>query len=101
MIDNPHLILVDEATPDQLNSVHLKIKKAANGWWHHLPSAWIAGGDLSAGQWMDLLKDSISDGSASLVILALPNLAQDRDWAFFGGDSKKRAGWLHKTYAPE
>lgn len=95
MIVNLHVIIVDRAAPDQLNTVHEAIKEEADGWWHRFENTWVVGG-LSSAQWRDLVKEHIHSG-ASVMVLRLPDEQAKRNWAFFGPRAKERAAWLHRN----
>jgi hypothetical protein len=98
-IEKVHIIIVDEATPEQLNAAQELIKTKADGWWHHLPTIWLVGGTTSASEWVRVLKASLAGGRASVIVLALPDDEASRDWAYYGVDSKDRTAWLHKSFA--
>ncbi len=95
---NHYIISVDQATSEQLNSVHEIIKQHANGWWHHFINVWIVGGGETAQFWRDQIKEAIKTGEASALVLKLPESIDERNWSLFGVNSGKRGAWLHKNY---
>lgn len=89
-------IVIDGASPAQLNEAHSIIKKQANGWWHRMANFWIAGGH-TATEWRDYLSPVVTGGPTALV-LKLPGAEAERAWAMRGRDVAEKADWLKKSY---
>jgi hypothetical protein len=94
MIDTLHVIILDRATPDQINAVQEFVKKRAQGWWHLFESAWIVGGEIPAETWIADIQGYLKDGEASVLVLKLPSSPPDRNWAYYGIKPKSRVKWL-------
>jgi hypothetical protein len=93
-----YMLVLNEATPDQINTVHEALKEHTRGWWHHFDNAWIVAGDLNAGQWLDVVTPLIPNGRASVLVVQLPDDIQQRQsWAYYGIDASERAGWLNEN----
>jgi hypothetical protein len=93
-----YMLVLNEATPDQINTVHEALKEHAQGWWHHFDNAWIVGGDLDAGQWLDVVTPLIPNGRASVLVVQLPDDIQQRQsWAYYGIDAASRGVWLNQN----
>ena len=90
------MILLNEATPAQINAVHETLKQHAKGWWHHFENAWIVGGELTPGEWLDVVTPVIPDGRTSVLVVQLPDDTRQRQsWAYYGIDAPERSVWLN------
>jgi hypothetical protein len=78
MIKNPCIIIIDRPTEAVREDVHNVIKRESSGWWHHYADIWIAGGHRPS-EWRDLLTQ-VAPGV--VLVLALPENASERGWAF-------------------
>jgi hypothetical protein len=97
MASNPYLILLDQATAEQIDAVHALMKENANGWWHHFSDAWIVFGKSSS-EWRDIVSKCIEEGSASVLVIALPKDKASRSYAYYGTEVDKRIEWLKSNY---
>lgn len=89
------VIVLNEATAEQINTVHEVLKRHAQGWWHHFDNAWIVGGQLTAGEWLDVVTPLIPKGRASVLVVQLPEDVQQRQsWAYYGVEGPERSMWL-------
>ncbi|HYI12668.1 MAG TPA: hypothetical protein VEK57_26695 [Thermoanaerobaculia bacterium] len=89
------VIVLNEATNEQINAVHEALKQHTKGWWHHFDNTWIVGGQLTAGEWLDVVTPLIPEGRASVLVVQLPAEVQQRQsWAYYGIEGPKRSMWL-------
>jgi hypothetical protein len=90
------VVLVDDATPVQQNSVTLFLK-GKFGYWHHFSDAWLvtsSSGDWTAARLRDELKNVVPGPSVLVLKVDSPN-----GWAAFG--TKGVFQWLHSTWSTE
>jgi hypothetical protein len=98
MADNPmFLIYVHDANDDQREAIQAIVKTHANGWSHHLPDLWIAGGQ-SHTYWADLIKPILALSGAGLVVLELPRDKAKRMFAVRGKNPPRMLDWLWSSY---
>lgn len=95
------VVLLDHPTPAQRNAVHARIKRATKSWWHYFDDAWIVGGGKDATEWNNRLAPAFKSGDSALLVFRLPGVNETQSWAYFGPDSSKRVGWLHKNYTQD
>lgn len=93
---NALIILIDNATANELKIVHEAVKLNAKMWWHRMYNVWIVEGD-SPKEWRDLIKECLDDTAASVLIFKLPE-EEARKWAFLGKNAKDRCAWIHRNY---
>lgn len=100
MASNPLIIILDQATKEQIDAVHQIVKENANGWWHHFTNTWMLFSERNPDKWSDLIKDAIKEGNTSILIFALPPEKKQRLWQYWGIDAEKRTEWIKKNYGP-
>jgi len=99
------IIVLDNANPWQIQSVHTLVTTHATAWWHHVPHVWIIGdNNLPATWWRDQIQPLIQalpyQVSPTVLVLKLPpgGLFSQRDWAYFGPSQANEIGWLNSEY---
>jgi hypothetical protein len=102
MISTPCLIILDRPSRDQRELVHKVITRHAEEWWHHFVDVWIASGHDSD-YWYDSIMGAVG-GSLRLLVIALPDNAEDRLWATSGAVARGSEGeeaidWLGSVYS--
>ena len=91
------LLLLDKIDDDQRDAIHEVVKEHSNfGWWHHHANTWIVSGG-TVGVWRNRIKPLIKGGPSSALVMKLPAASEDREWSYFGPDSKGRCKWLHES----
>jgi hypothetical protein len=93
VIVSPCVIVLNAATNDEREAVQAIVRVHARGWWHRFADAWIVGGYEPA-FWKTLIKPVIPNGSSSVLILALPESAADKNFAYYGVETEDRNKWL-------
>lgn len=98
MADNKMFLLyLHDANDAHREAVQAIVKKHANGWAHHLPDLWIAGGHDHT-YWADLVKPVLSLSDAGLLVLELPREKSKRMFAVRGKNPSRMLDWLWSTY---
>ncbi len=96
-----HVVLVDGASPEQLEAVHSALKDQP-GWWRNSANAWIVLSDGNFTQLRDIVSAAIRGAGGrrpKVLVLQLPKEQSDRRWAISG--QRKAEDWLLKSYHRE
>ena len=96
-LSKPFVLLLGYATDTQREQVQTLVKEHANGWWHHVPDAWIVGGHDHK-FWANTVGPILSGTAARLLVLELPHETSQRMFAQRGRASRSSLDWLWKTY---
>lgn len=91
------LLYLHDAEDRHREAVQQIVKAHAQGWAHHLPDIWIAGGHNHA-YWGDLVAPVLALSNAGLVVLELPQQKSQRMFALRGQNPKAFGDWLWATY---
>lgn len=91
------LLYIHDATDDHREAVQAIVKEHANGWAHHLPDVWIAGGHDHT-YWANLIKPVLALSDAGLLVVELPRDKGQRMFAARGKNPEKMLNWLWSTY---
>jgi hypothetical protein len=98
MADNQMFLLyLHDATDEHREAVQEIVKAHANGWSHHLPDIWIAGGH-SHKYWANLIAPVLALSDAGLLVLKLPKEKSERMFASRGNNPDRMLDWLWATY---
>src|SRR5690349_6250091 len=102
-IPSAKLLVVENAPDHQLNAVHSFVTENAGWWWHHVPHIWVIGENerQTSVWWRDqvqALVPVISRVPTVLVFQLPPPGPGNRDWAYWGPNSKNEIGWLETEY---
>jgi len=95
-----HVVLVDGASPAQLEAAHSALEDEP-GWWHNYANAWIVLTDKNCTQLRDIVSAAVrgAGGRPKVLVLQLPKQQSDRRWAISGHAKAKR--WLAQAYNAE
>jgi len=96
-ISKAFVILLGYASDEQRERVQALVKEHANGWWHHMPDAWIAGGNDHK-FWGNTMAPVVAGTSARVLVLRLPDEESERMFAQRGTVPRGSLDWLWKTY---
>ena len=92
-----HVVLVDGASPEQLEAAHAALKDQP-GWWRNSADAWIVLTDRNFTQLRDIVSAAVrgAGGRPKVLVLQLPKEQSDRRWAVSG--HRKAEDWLSRSY---
>ena len=95
-----HVVLVDGASPEQLEAAHSALKDQP-GWWRNSANAWIVLTDGNFTQLRDIVSAAVrgAGGRPKVLVLQLPKEQSDRRWAVSGHG--KAEDWLTRSYHAE
>ena len=98
-MNRPYLVVVDQATSAQLESVHVAMKALAGNWWHNAANVWIVMSDQEHGVVRDKAVEAVraKKGIPRVLVLRLPTENSDRHWAATGL-AENGNDWLWRTY---
>jgi hypothetical protein len=92
------IIVLEKRSIAIREAVQAIVRKHANGWWHHFPDVWIAGGHTPI-FWRDRIQPIAQGQNNGVLILLLPSEDGDRRWAYFGPEAEERLSWVRQNYS--
>lgn len=89
-----YIIIMERATPEELEAVHEIAKAHAESWWHEVENVWIVKGHR-ARYWRTLIAPVIPYGNSGVVVLGLPVTDPRAEASNYGVDHRARMAWLY------